>query len=547
MFCCPECLLGRRAFSVPGAAGSARVATAVAPPPAAGQRWLDVHCHVFNAVDLPAAEFVERTRLGAAGALALPALRLIVAILEAGVASAAGEAAALAAGTPLAPAAASASTLDVLNDMRNGRASNGHPPMQDPQRLLRDAMQELDPTRPPGQPLSDAETQALAAKLDATSDDDLVGWIDLLRSPRDTITGTLLQQFPAGADVMITPALVDYNRWLGISAQDDGELSSLNDQVAVMAAVSRRRAAAGLPAGERRAVMAPFAPFDPWRSIEDDTVLTRLQGWLESGQAVGVKVYPPMGFAALGNDGPGLPTWPEALQQLVAQKRPGKSVGAALDAELRKLYELCVALDAPLMAHCADSELASPGNTALPSPVFWGQALAAFPNLRVNLGHFGGVWRFAPDDAAEGTKAQSDEARGFATDIAAMMATYPNLYADIAYFDLALVEDAAPGTPSAVALEFIANLAQQYPVLAKRLMFGSDWIMIGILRAADEYAQRVMNSLDRIFGDADTEENVRWRNAASYLGLGQGDRTRARLAAFLGADAGLLDRFDPAT
>jgi predicted TIM-barrel fold metal-dependent hydrolase len=241
-----------------------------------------------------------------------------------------------------------------------------------------------------------------------------------------------------------------------------------------------------------------------------------------------------------------MPNAPAALRDLVQQKRAGQTVGAALDAELGKLYALCVELDAPIMAHCASSELAAPDDDCLPGPKYWRQALTAFPQLRANLGHFGGIWAFAPSDASEAQAKSTALARQWATDIATLMHDFANVYADAAYFDLALVDTIVPGSPTAQALEFIANLAQEYSLVPRRLMYASDWIMVAQLTAGNDYARRLAQSMSQIFRDAAAQEDFRWRNAARFLGLGAGDRTRARLATFLGADSALLSRFDPA-
>ena len=561
MLCCPDCVLGVRPFRVTPARPAALVASAVAPPAPAGQRWLDVHCHVFNAADLPVAEFIDHTRLSGIGAIpAYPALEIIAALYQRQIMSAVDELRALTGNVAALPAVSvKATKFDALYALE-GRAPPGVPsalagavrrthPMLNGTRLVQDSLNELDPARPAAAPPSDEEHAALAARLQADEDgpanDDYRTWIDLLAQPRNTIVGKLLDQFPADADVMLSPALVDYNRWLGISANQDGKVSSLDDQVAVMAAVSRRRAAPAATTGQRRCVMISFAPFDPWRSIEDDTVLTRMRTWLEEGQAVGAKIYPPMGFAPFGNGDNDVPNASAALRDIVQQKRPGQTVGAALDAELGKLYALCVELDAPVMAHCASSELAEANNALLPGPQHWRKALTAFPQLRANLGHFGGIWSFAPGDDSEAQTKSTSLARRWATDIAVLVHDFANVYADAAFFDLALVDTVAPGSTTAQALEFIANLAQQFPLVPTRLMYASDWIMVAQLTAGNDYARRLMQSMAQIFQDAAAQEDFRWRNAARFLGLGAGDKTRTRLATFLGADSALLSRFDP--
>jgi hypothetical protein len=531
------------------------------PPSATPLRWIDAHCHVFNAADLPVAEFIEYTRLHSVFDLPVyPILQIIAALYKLPVMSAKSELAQLGGGaTPGAPPAP-LTTLQALYALRGSTAPGGDPTaaislrlLNNGARLLQDTLSELDPARPADQPLTDEDHVALASKLDsdnpsagegAATNEDLLTWVNMLAQPRAHITGQLLSQFPAGANVMITPALVDYNRWLGIDTAGDNELSSLNDQVAVMAAVAERCAGQGK-------VMASFAPFDPWRSIEDPTVLIRLQDWLQKGLAVGVKIYPPMGFSAAGNGTalppPALPppTPPEALRQLVQAKYPGMTVGAALDAEMNKLFELCEALDVPLMAHCARSELANPGNADLPGPDYWRLALTNWPNLRLNLGHFGGVWQFSATDNDPAGVKTTTYAQTWARSIAQLMHDFSNVYADVAYFDLALVDPVPPNSPTAQALEFIAELAQDYPMLVDRLMYGSDWIMVAIVTASSDYVRRLTNAIDTIFGDDLARENLLWRNAARYLGLRATDKTRARLATVLGAQAGLLDPFDP--
>jgi predicted TIM-barrel fold metal-dependent hydrolase len=551
MLCCPESLVGLHRSP---AAVSAQAAPAVdAAPFQAPLQWIDVHCHVFNAADLPVAEFIEHTRLQGIGrVLAYPVLALIASIYQLAPISARDELDQLGTSAPRPGAPAPLTKLQALYALHGATPPGGAPatpsplrPLNNGDRLLSDALKEVDPTRAPEQPLTDADHAVLAEKLtqddaDADINEDLLGWAGKLAQPRNTIVGDLLAQFPAGANVMLTPALVDYNRWLGIDADDDSAITSLDGQVQVMAAVARSRVSE-----QPATVMTSFAPFDPWRSIEDDTVLPRLRNWLEQGLAVGVKLYPPMGFAAAGNGGANMPDPPQALKDLVANRRPGMDTGAALDAELDRLFTLCTELDAPVMAHCASSELAEPENASLPSPDYWRLALDKHPTLRLNLGHFGGVWHFAADDTDADTPQAVQIAQDWATSITQLMRDFPNVYADFAYFDLALVEPVNEGSPTALALQFIARLADDNPVLVQRLMYGSDWIMVGILAAADDYARRVTRALDLMFRDDAAQENLLWRNAARFLGLAQGNKTRARLEGFLGAQANLLTRFDP--
>ncbi len=549
MLCCPECLVRKRrpAQLVAEAVPAPVAATAMAAPPKQRQslKWLDVHCHVFNLADLPVAEFVEKTRLSGLAIAAAPIVWLIANFFKEQAVSADDELWQLH-GHPAAIASARLSTRDALDAMRT-QAQNRLPPMRNPDSLMHDALKEYDPKHDTTQPISDEQLNTLAEALDgddAIQDNDYLEWITLLTKSRNDIVNLLLAQFPTGDDVMITPSMVDYNRWLGLDSTDDQSLTSQPKQLALMQAITQRHALPVPPQGERRALLSFFVPFDPWRSIEDANVLVNLRAWIASGQAIGVKIYPPMGFAALGNADLPDDAFPDALADLVRAKGLPSGVGAALDQEMRKLFQLCEDLDVPLMAHVADSETIGGVMLKLPGPDYWAKALKEFPKLRVNLGHFGGVWRFADPSTDPVAITYRHEAEAWATGIVGLMGQYPNVYADFAFFDQAL-EQIKPGNQASQAVGFIATMAAASPVLKQRLMFGSDWIMVGMLSAASDYAQRVMTSMNYFFGDPGVRENLRWRNAARYLGLSPGDRTHTRIRANLGTNVDLLARFDP--
>ena len=549
MICCPECLVRKRRpaqLSAEAVSASPSAAALVAP---AGQRqslkWLDVHCHVFNLADLPVAEFVEKTRLSGVAIAAAPIVWLISNFFKEQAVTADDELWQLH-GHPAAVASGRLSTREALDAMRT-QAPNRLPPMRHPDRLLHDALKAYDPTHDTTQPISAEHLDKLAKALDGDDtieDDDYLAWIDLLTKSRNEIVNSLLVQFPTGDDVMITPSMVDYNRWLGLDSGDDQSLTSQPKQLALMQAIAQRHAQPVPPQGERRALLSFFVPFDPWRSIEDPNVLVNLRAWIESGQAIGIKIYPPMGFAALGNADLPDSAFPDGLADLVRAKGLPSGVGAALDNEMRKLFKLCEDLDAPLMAHVADSETIGGVMLKLPGPDYWAKALHEFPKLRVNLGHFGGVWRFADPSTDPDAIKYRDEAEAWATGIVGLMGSYDNVYADFAFFDQAL-EQIAPGNQASQAIGFIATKAAASPVLKQRLMFGSDWIMVGMLSAGSDYAQRVMTSMNYFFSDPPTRENLRWRNAARYLGLAPGNPTHDRIRASLGPNADLLARFDP--
>jgi len=575
MFCCPACLRSRRVFLAadaptsnapaqnPAAPDPPALATptpAPGVPAAAGLRWIDVHCHVFNAIDLPMSEFIDRTRLSSK--LDLP-IWVLVAILAGGLQKAAPSASAEAAqldtqdATPPAPPPA----RDIETALRAmaapqvaapGAATRYAPVPSRGNAVLREA---LGLPADDGGPLTDAQYAQLVAHLQSDGGLlDTMAWANSFALPRNTLIDHLLEQFDPGTRVMLTPALVDYNRWLGIT---DGSLAeqamtSMQNQLQVMAAIARWRAREqGLP-------VFAFAPFDPWRYIEDrkanrPDMLTVAGSFIEDGSIVGFKLYPPMGFAPAANAEVPDAWFPQALQDLA-----GPHVGVALDQAMDDLFAYCVAGDVPIMAHCANSEFPAAADDQAPpnawgaTPGFWDRALAKYPTLRLNLGHFGGVWDFgagARQPATPQDQQDQQTAQQWARDIVDMMVNkpYPNLYADVAFASSML--PARGGAERQAAWVFLHDMLGGNPALGQRLMYGSDWEMVGQAADGNDYARHLLANVADLFPGAAIED-FRWRNAARFLGLGATDRTRARLAKFLSdnaADPAILAPFDPAT
>lgn len=576
MFCCPACLRSRRVFLAADAPVSPTAPTAEPPAqdmPAPAQaaaasadlRWIDVHCHVFNAIDLPMSEFIDQTRLSSK--LDLP-IWVLVAILTGGLQKAAPSASAEAAqldaqDAPLpAPLPAPPPPRDIETALRavaappEAQSDAPHRFAPSPSRgnaVLREAL-DLPPDD--NAPLTDAQYAQLVDHLQSDGGlGTVLDWANSFSSPRNTLIDHLLEQFDPGTRVMLTPALVDYNRWLGIAngSLTEQAMTSLENQLLVMAAIARWRARKqGVP-------VFAFAPFDPWRYIDDKKagrpdMLTIASRFIENGSIVGFKLYPPMGFAPAGNADQPADWFPTALQSLT-----NGQPGAALDGAMNDLFTYCVAGDVPIMAHCANSEFPADPDDQAPktqawgaSPAYWDKALAQHPGLRLNLGHFGGVWNFgagASPGATPADSASQDLAQQWARDIVSMMVNkpYPNLYADVAFASSLLLQRGSAEEQAAWA--FLHDMLAGNPVLGQRLMYGSDWEMVGQAADGNDYARHLLPNVADLFPDAAIED-FRWRNAARFLGLGTPDKTRARLTKFLtdnGADPAILAPFDPAS
>ncbi len=314
---------------------------------------------------------------------------------------------------------------------------------------------------------------------------------------------------------LLVSSLVDFDWWL---ARGRPTKVSLADQVALMERVSV------LTQGR----IHGFVPFCPFRELMTarsgpGESLALVQDAVENRGFLGVKLYPPMGFAAYSN-GPlrvwqGKPTLPEAAQD------PG--FGERLDRALSTLFEWCVAQQVPLMAHANRSNGPYTEFEDLAGAPYWSQALAKFRGLPVSFGHFGDT------DTADH---QGERAKAFMALMSETTGTPgARAYADSAFFADALTQ---PDKLRDTMLELYRSAPGR--LLPERLMYGSDWEMLTTQVDADRYFDRfgsVFRQIDdalpgaRPRGLRPSDAFFGW-NAVSYLGLAAGTRSRARLEKF---------------
>ncbi len=138
-----------------------------------------------------------------------------------------------------------------------------------------------------------------------------------------------------------------------------------------------------------------WVSFCPWRQIVDQDQLKRVQDAVMSGGMIGVKQYPPMGFYPAGNakavsDGE---VYPTQLTQL-------SNYGKQLDDNLDALYQWCCKEGVPVLAHCSYSQYPTKTAGLRAAPDGWKVVLSNYPELRLNIGHCGGLW-YVPDDASK--------------------------------------------------------------------------------------------------------------------------------------------------
>ena len=523
-----------------------------------GPLTIDAHCHVFNGTDLQIREFLSRVAVKQGGSLGAGA-RLLGSVLQALAWSLApdGEA-------ELAELRDIAQSLQTCSDdaatqrlasLRQSGYSRGREQLQAAVRRS----EEFRAVR--ARSLDSAAASSLDADLKAKLDalrliESLPEDVDAYRASKGARTLSalpvgsrsvqgmidfVLQNFqyryvsvhdylrtynrPGSRVVdLLLPSLVDYDWWLAKGAATP---TPLRTQVQVMRQIA-------IVTGGR---VHGFVPFDPLRQVafelnhatEDSFGLVTEA--VEKHGGVGVKLYPPMGFAALGNAGlksagggnfwarDWLPPWTD---------RP--DLGSRLDQAMLRILTWCQANDVPVMAHTSLSNGVMPEFEALAGSVYWANALQAFPRLRVSFGHFG-----------DSAPVEDGLARGRA--FAALMNGVDTLPGAFAYADAGYFVDVMGREPA-----LLTNLRQLYDetatkggaALANRFMYGTDWEMTLTEGSVAGYLEDFVT----LFEGMEARPVIQARgltglsskffggNAVAWAGLRRGEATRKRLDGF---------------
>jgi predicted TIM-barrel fold metal-dependent hydrolase len=347
--------------------------------------------------------------------------------------------------------------------------------------------------------------------------------------------------------VLMTPAIVDFSKWL----EDEDQLS-IQDQVDVMTRIACRRG------GPR---VHGFIGFDPLRqalydhhrrSPADMDPMAVVRRAIEvnqivvgdstrtTGGLVGVKLYPPMGFRATDNRHLPDATFNEPAYLRSPDTGLGSQIGGKLDAALSKLYTWCSANNVPIMAHTSHSFGPSSDYEGRADPIFWADVIKqnAFPQLRINLAHFGHF-----NKAVQYPRPQNyvDECWEWA--VGKILTSSAEVYADIS----SLGEILKTGSSRKI-VECMKAFKEHFPNSDERLLYGTDWSMI----AQEERFPKLFSSRPfpdlmilflRAVGYDDAQiEGIMFRNAVRFLGLGKAEfekfgekSTRGRLEKFYAA------------
>jgi len=523
-----------------------------------GPLTIDTHCHVFNGTDLQVQKFISMVVVRQGGPLSGAAKALGSVLQHLAWATAPKGTREL---EELAKIAAQMSTCsdgritDRVGVLRQEAYSQGRAQLQSavqqsaefrelrnrPQRELRGLDQEsrarADALRVIDSLPEDAEAYRAGRRLPDDSEmlfsgDAVKGFIAFLLQNFQyryvSVHDYLRSYNQPGTRVvdLLLPNMVDYDFWL---AKGDATATSLPTQVEVMRQIS-------ILTGGR---VHSFVPFDPLREVAfglghtSTGSLALVKSAIENEGFLGVKLYPPMGFAALGNadvqGANGSNFWDR--EWLAPWTRQTTDLGKRFDAAMSELFRWCEAERVPVMAHTNQSNGVAPEFEALAGADGWKKALAAFPQLRVNFGHFGG---------ASSVEKGLDRARLFAT----LMTTSdvsPGgrfAHADAGFFTEVI--KTRPGLVETLRKLYTETKDKGDAALANRFMYGTDWEMTLTQGSVDKYLEDFIELFEELEPRADfraagltnlAERFLGW-NAVNWLGLRKGDKARGRLDTF---------------
>ena len=443
---------------------------------------VDIHCHTFNADDLPVRGFLRRVVFDN-NRLAGDVATLVDLLIQ---------------GRAPGYAEENAYLDHLLTLPRPERGQRALQPMSIPdvdaaadQALLElqskdpDLVRRLDEQMPTS---GDKRFLGLGGAKTA------IRWVKIFGMKRVDITGHLVTNFGPNAVDLFTPMLVDLGMGLG-----DIEKTTLSQQVALQEKISRLSMQGRLPV-PTSAKVHPFVGFDPRRELRSRklgdvvTPLEVLQRSIERYGFVGVKMYPPMGFTPTDNK----PT----------SEIETKEDAEAVDAILEELYEWCALEHVPITVHCNATNDASDEYATFSRPSLWAKVLKRHPDLHLNLGHFGGT----------GDKGKAAQ---WAVQIARLTNDYPHLYADVGNHRID-----KPEVASAYEAKLRSILgAEETSEMRQRLMYGSDWFMVALAPKNEEFLTRYRKLYTAVVGKGDPAVD-RFLGGAALDFLGFSEKAR---------------------
>jgi len=307
---------------------------------------------------------------------------------------------------------------------------------------------------------------------------------------------------------LFTPALIDFDHWL-YPDLSNGAPDSVAKQMSIMPAL----------VNYSKGQVRPYVAYDPLRDVVANhktghdlyPTLAIIKNAIKEQGAIGIKLYPPMGFRVYNNK-------ELADNQFCKLDKSIQNIGAKLDKALSKLYQYCSEYDVPILAHTSRSveNTICTGRREGPyyeraNPAHWFEVLKLYPKLRVNLGHF------AKHDYPGAHNAWSMTIRELLLykDAAS---TRSSFYADLSHLEK--IDDANYRRKFIEALTVYLGKkgSTERKVLMSKLLYGSDWSMLGKELINKEFLHCIAEMIE-VVDDNEGRNQFIGSNAIHFLGL----------------------------
>jgi hypothetical protein len=305
-------------------------------------------------------------------------------------------------------------------------------------------------------------------------------------------------------------ALVDFDYWL-----DCAPLSSREDQMKVQALISQMTGG----------YMLPLVAYNPWTDIERrDASFDLVKTAISKYGYIGVKIYPAVGYYPYGNADNLIPTKP----------RPDLGL---LDDALLRLFKWCAKHEVPVMAHANQTMGRNDASDDFGGPVGWKALFDRFGKDNaagrstltpvINAGHFGGD---APK-CVDHQPVPGDWPVRFAE-----LMRKPEgarFFGDLGYWTGLRNCSDGKDIACAIARDRLKAAVAVNPDVTRRIMYGSDWLMLAKEPQWGAYPAELAQALAAVL----PPDRLFYLNAIDCFGLGANGAHRDRIVQRLGKDS----------
>jgi predicted TIM-barrel fold metal-dependent hydrolase len=199
-----------------------------------------------------------------------------------------------------------------------------------------------------------------------------------------------------------------------------------------------------------------------------------------------------------------------------------------LDQVLKQVYQYCINNQLAVQAHCANTIGSHPDYAKRSEPKLWLDVLNSYRDLRLNLGHFGGIWDYWSDPVCE-----PNSSTNWPEEIADMVrgGGQPNLYTDVADFSGVLNRWDSEKCSTRDIMTNVRQLFQNNQYLRSCVMYGSDWMLLDREPDNQQYYTAMRDTFSGLLSSTELEGFL-GLNAVKLLGLQPGHLTRRKFDQF---------------